>query len=780
MREIQKVGVLGAGVMGSQIAAHLINAGFKVVLLDLKTNFVTEALKKAGSLRPAPFALPEFAELIEVGNFDDDLEKLRSVDWVIEAVKEDLKVKQQLLKRLLPHMTPGTIISSNTSGVSLQDIAEVLPEETRQSFLATHFFNPPRYLNLVEVAPIKETLPEVLSYITEICDRRLGKAVVIAKDTPNYIANRICIMGIMKTFHAMQELELTFEEVDKITGEAIGWPKTATFRTMDLVGLDIFAYVVSYLHDHIPHDEYRDVLVVPDFIQKMIEKGLLGQKTRGGFYKKVRNKDGASEILVINPETLEYEPTHRANLPSIETAKNILDAGERIKFLINGDDKVAEFLKRTLLFTLFYAAHRAEEIANDIVAIDTAVKYGFGWELGPFEILDVIGLEILEKEMQPVPVLVQKMLERGAESFYTEDGANFWDFRSGNYETRKDPEGIISLHGFKKAGREIKENDEASLINIGDGVLCLEFHSTKMNTIGPGIISMLKSAVKEVTKNPAWKGLMIANQGEHFSVGANLDLVYQAILNEELEEALAMVKAFQEANMGLKYMPKPVVAAPFGYTLGGGLEVCLHADAICAAHEIYVGLVEIRVGLIPAGGGTTQMILRSLERIPGNMPTDAFVSPLSLIQKTLETIGMAKTASSAHEAKKIGYFRKSDVIVMNKNRLVEEAKRLVLALARNYRPPQPMKIMLRGENLFATLKVGIDEWEKGGFITKHDALIAGKLAEIMTGGDLTEPTQVSEQHFLEQELKVFLSLCRKEKTQERIAYMLENNKPLRN
>ena len=685
MREIQKVGVLGAGVMGSQIAAHLINAGFKVVLLDLKTNFVTEALKKAGSLKPAPFALPEFAELIEVGNFDDDLEKLRSVDWVIEAVKEDLKVKQQLLKRLLPHITPGTIVSSNTSGVSLKDIAEVLPEETRQSFLATHFFNPPRYLNLVEVAPIEETLPEVLSYIMDICDQKLGKTVVIAKDTPNYIANRICIMGIMKTFHAMQELGLTFEEVDKITGEAIGWPKTATFRTMDLVGLDIFAYVVSYLHDHIPHDEYRDVLVVPDFVQKMIEKGLLGQKTSGGFYKKVRNEDGTSEILVINPETLEYEPTRKVSLLTIETAKSIPDTGERIKFLINGDDEVAEFLKRTLLFTLFYAAHRAEEIANDIVAIDTAVKYGFGWELGPFEILDAIGLEILEKEMQPVPVLVQRMLEQSAESFYTEDGTNFWDFRSGNYEARKEPEGIISLHGLKKNGREIKENDEASLINIGDGVLCLEFHS-EMNKIGPGIISMLKSAVKEVTENPAWKGLVIANQGECFSAGADLNLVYQAILNNELEEALAMVKAFQEANMGLKYMPKPVVAAPFGYTLGGGLEVCLHADAICAAHEIYVGLVEIRVGLIPAGGGTTQMILRNLECIPGNTPAGTFMSPLSFIQRTLETIGMAKKAYSAHEAKQIGYFRKSDGIVMNNNRLVEQAKRRVLALARNYRP----------------------------------------------------------------------------------------------
>lgn len=790
MKQIKKVGVLGAGTMGSQIAAHLTNAGFRVVLLDLKTEIAQAGLEKVKAMqRPLPaFAVPEFAELIEIGNFDDDLEKLKNVDWIVEAVKEDLEIKRNLFKKAAEVRQPGTIVSSNTSGISLKAIAEGLPEEFKQHFLITHFFNPVRPLPLVEIASITETLPEVISYMQNFCDRKLGRTVVMAKDTPDFIANRIAVPGVMKIIEVMLKAGYTIEEIDKMTGKAIGWP-SGVFRTLDEVGLDVFADVVNYLYEHIPHDEYREILKVPDFIQKMIANGFLGRKAKKGFYQMVKKEGGSKELMVIDPETLEYRLSEKVKFASIETGKSIEDVGEKIKFLVSGKDRVAEFLQKTLLFTITYAANRLLEIADDTVAIDTALKNGYLWKIGPFEIWDAIGVENVVKKLkemnQPIPTIVEDLLKSENKSFYQrkEGKAYFFDFKEKNFKEVEKPEGIIILKDLKEQNKVLNENSEASLIDLGDGVACLEFYS-KMNSIGPGTISMMKAAAKEVTENPEFKGLVIGNQGENFSVGANLDLVKEAILNDELEEVELMAKEFQNANMGFKYMPKPVVAAPRGLTLGGGCEICLHADKICAAHETYIGLVEFAVGVIPAAGGTKETLLRNLERIPRDWPPGVEIDtdPLPFIARALFTILRPdiKVATSGFAAKQIGHLREDDIVVMNKNRLIAEAKAQVLALARNYQPPRPKKITLYGQRIFATLKTQIYMFQQGGFMTEHDALIAEKLAEILTGGNLSQPTEVSEQYLLDQERKVFMFLCQQKKTQERIAHMLKTNKALRN
>lgn len=789
--------------MGSQIAAHLANGGFRVLLLDVvpdwffneeqlkeaknRNHLVLNGLKTAAALRPPPFAVPEFAESIETGNFTDDMEKIRDADWIIEAVKEDLKIKTELMKKTAEFRQPGSIVSSNTSGISLNSIVRELPGEFKAHFLGAHFFNPPRYLPLVEITPIKETLPEVLEYMKDFLDRKLGKTVVTAKDTPDFIANRIGVVCIMKILRTMTEGGYSIEEVDKITGKAMGWPKSATFRTLDIVGLDVFDHVVRYLYEHIPQDSCRDILKMPDFINKMIEKGFLGQKVKKGFYQNVKKPGGDKEIIVIEPETLEYRSMKKAVFADIETGKNMPDTGERIKFLFNGKDKASKFAHETMLFTLIYAAERAPEIADDIVAVDTALKNGFAWELGPFEIWDAVGVENIAEELKrtsrEIPPLVEDLLKSGNKSFYQrKDGkTHFFDFKEKNFKEIKKPEGIIVLKNLKEQNKVIESNAEASLIDIGDGVACLEFHS-KMNAIGPGIISMMKKAAREVTENGNFKGLVIGNQGENFSVGANLDLIKESILNDELEEIELFAKDFQNACMELKYMPKPVVAAPFGFTFGAGCEICLHADKICAAHETYMGLVEIGVGVIPAGGGTKETLLRNLEKIPKDLPPGIEIDPLPLIGRALATILRPdiKVSGSAFAAKQTGWLRGDDVVVMNKNRLIAEAKNQVLALAGTYQPPLHKKIALYGQRVYAALKTQIYMFKQGGYMTEHEALIADKLAEIFTGGNLSEPVEVSEQYVLDQERKAFMFLCRQKKTQERIAHMLKTGKPLRN
>lgn len=803
MKQIRKVAVLGAGTMGSQIAAHLANAGFKVVLLDIvpdwlfneeqlkesknRNHLALNGLKTASSLKPAPFALPEFASSIEVGNFTDDMEKIKDADWVIEVVKEDLEVKRKLMEKVSEYRQPGSIVSSNTSGISLSSIVQGFPQEFKSHFLGTHFFNPPRYLPLVEVASIKETLPEITEFMKDFLDRKLGKTVVPAKDTPDFIANRIAVPCIMKILQVMLEHGYSIEEVDKITGKAIGWPKSATFRTLDIVGLDVFNHVVQYLYEHIPHDLSRDILKMPDFVNKMLEKGLLGQKVKKGFYQSVKKQTGDREIMVLDFDTFEYRAMKKVSFADIETGKNITDTGERIKFLFNGKDRASQFVHKIFLFMLVYAAQVLEEIADDIISVDTALKNGFMWELGPFEVWDAIGVENIVEELKntgtQIPQVVEELLKSGNKSFYQrKDGKTyFFDFKEKNFKEIKRPDGIIVLRDLKEQNKVIEKNNEASLINLGDGVACLEFHS-KMNAIGPGTISMMKHAAREVMNNEKFKGLVIANQGENFSVGANLDLIKESILNDEFEEIDLFAKDFQNACMELKYMPKPVVAAPFGWTFGAGCEICLHADRICAAHETYMGLVEIGVGVIPAGGGTKEVLLRNLEKMPKDLPPGIEIDPMPFIVRALMTILRPdiKVSTSAFQAKQIGYLRQGDVIVMNKNRLIAEAKNQVLALSENYQPPRPEKIILYGQRINAALKTMIYLFKEGRFMTEHEALIAEKLTEILTGGNLSEPVEVSEQYILDQERKVFIFLCRQKKTQERIFHMLKTGKPLRN
>ena len=749
--------------MGSQIAAHLANAGFGVLLLDVvpdwlfnaeqlkdvknRNHFALKGLEAAKQLKPAPFAVPEFADSVELGNFSDDLGKLKDADWIIEVVKEDLQIKRGLMEKVAAVRQPGAIISSNTSGISLNSIAKGLPEEFRRHFLGTHFFNPPRYLPLLELTPIDETLPEVVEYMKYFCDRKLGKTVVPAKDTPDFIANRIAVPGVMKIIQVMLEDGYTLEEVDKMTGKAIGWPKSATFRTLDIVGLDVIGNVLKYLYEHLPDDPYRDLLKMPLFMEKMIEKGLLGQKVKKGFYQNIKKKDGGRELLVIDPETLEYRPGKKVSLPGIDAGKNMENTGERIRFLFSGKDKVAEFLQKTLLSTLVYAAERLPEIADDIMAVDAALKNGFMWELGPFETWDAIGVENIAEKLkgmnQRVPPVAEALLKSGNKSFYLrKDGRTlFFDFKEKIYKEAAAVRGIIVLRDLKEQGKVLEESKEASLIDLGDGVACLEFHS-KMNALGPGMISMMKKAAKEITGNKNFKGLVIGNQGDNFSAGANLDLVKEAILNDDFEEIEAMAKNFQDANMGFKYMPKPVVAAPFGYAFGGACEVCLHADRICAAHETYIGLVEIAVGVIPAGGGTKEALLRNLELIPRDLPPGTEVDPLPYLARALMTILRPdiKVSASAFAARQIGHLRETDIIVMNKNRLIAEAKRQVLALAGNYQPPRPRKITLYGGRAYAALKTQIYLFQKGGYMSEYDVLIATKVAEILTGGNLSQPT----------------------------------------
>lgn len=803
MKQIRKIGVLGAGTMGSQIAAHLANAGFDVLLLDVvpdwlfnaeqlkdvknRNHLALKGLEAAKHLKPAPFAVPEFAEAIEIGNFSDDLGKLKDADWIIEVIKEELKLKAQLMAKTAAIRQPGTIVSSNTSGISLNLLAEGLPEEFKAHFLGTHFFNPPRYLPLVEITPINETLLEVVEYMKDFCDRKLGKTVVPAKDTPDFIANRIAVPGVMKIIQVMLQDGYTLEEVDKITGKAIGWPKSATFRTLDIVGLDVFAGVVKYLYEHIPDDPCRAVLKMPVFVDCMIEKGLLGQKVKKGFYQNIKKDDGSRELQVIDPATLEYHPGKKVSFPSIDSGKGIENTGERIKFLFNGKDRVAQFLQKTLLSTLVYAAERLPEIADDITAVDAALKNGFMWELGPFETWDAIGVENIVEKLkaanQPVPAVVDALLKSGNKSFYLRayGKTRFFDAKEKTYKEAVVPEEVIVLRDLKEQGKVLEESKEASIIDLGDGVACLQFHS-KMNALGPAMISMMKKAAKEIAGKRNFKGLVIGNQGDNFSAGANLDLVKESILNDEFEEIELMAKNFQDANMAFKYLPKPVVAAPFGYTFGGGCEVCLHADRICAAHETYIGLVEFAVGVIPAGGGTKETLLRNLERIPRDLPPGTEVDPLPYLARALITILRPdiKVSASGFAARQIGHLREADMIVMNKNRLIAEAKAQVLALAGNYQPPRPAKITLYGSRVYAALKAQIYLFQKGGYMSEYDAIIAEKLAEILTGGNLSQPTEVSEQYVLDQERKVFMFLCRQKKTQERIAHMLKTGKPLRN
>lgn len=802
MMRIGKAAVLGAGTMGAGIAAHLANAGIPTLLLDIapkellpeeekkgltaesktvRNRIVISLFEASKKLKPAPFMLGDNANLISLGNFEDDLAKIKDCDLVIEAVVENLDIKHKIFGEVEKHRKPGSVIASNTSGIPIKSIVEPFSDDFKQHFLGVHFFNPPRYMKLVEVIPTEWTKPEISCSMFGFLDERLGKGVVPAKDRPNFIANRIGTFGMMATVHEMIEMGFTPTEVDQMTGKAIGHASSATFRTSDLVGLDVLAHVNKNLYPAIPEDEDREVFQIPDVINQMLERKLLGDKTKGGFYKKTKNAEGKTEIFELDLPTFDYKPQTKTKFPSLDAAKQIEDLPGRIKSLVWGKDRVGEFLWKTTSRTLRYAANRIPEIADTIVEIDDAIKWGFGWEIGVFETWDAIGVaesvERMKSEGQAVPANVEQMLASGAKSFYREENGHrfYYDFSTNDYKEIPDKAGVLILKSVKDRTGIIKKNSGASLVDLGDGVACLEFHS-KMNSIGSDTISMMKFAVDEVEKNHV--GLVVGNQGQNFSAGANLMLLLLAAQEEEWDDIELMIRGLQNAVMRLRYSAKPVVTAPFGLTLGGGCEIALHGDRVRAAAETYIGLVEVGVGVIPAGGGTKEMTLRAMEMANKTPDADAF----AFIRKTFEMLGMGKVATSAQEARAWGFLRNEDSISMNKDRQIADAKQIVIDLSKEgYVQPQPKTdILALGEAGVATLKLALHMMKQGGYISDHDQLIGTKLAKILCGGELNHQTFVSEQHLLDLEREAFLSLCGERKTQERIAFMLKNGKPLRN
>ncbi len=795
--QIKKAAVLGAGVMGAQIAAHLANAGIPCLLLDiapkeltpdeqakgltLESRAVRNRIAQAGfdaaqKAKPAAFFVGDAAKLVTVGNFEDDLPKLSDCDWVLEAIVEKLDIKRSLYERIEPHLKPEAIITSNTSGIPLAELAEGRSDNFRKRFLGTHFFNPPRYLHLMEIITQPETDSDVVCFMAGFLDKTLGKGIVYAKDTPGFVANRIGNFSMLNAFNVMGELGLSFEEVDALTGTVIGHAKSASFRTLDVVGLDTAYNVAKNLYASLPNDEKRESFKVPAFMEAMVERRLLGDKTGGGFYKKV-----GKDITTLDLSTFEYRPQQKAQFASLGAAKQIESLPERLRALVYADDKAGEFLWRTMSEAGSYAANRIPEIADNIVEIDNAMKWGFAHEMGPFEKWDAIGLEKsvarLKEEGRPVPANVEKLLAAGAKSFYkTENGQRqYFDFASGEYKPVPVPAGITILKSLKDQNKVIKKNAGASLIDLGDGVACVEFHS-KMNALGSDQLGMIQWAIKEVEKNYA--GLVIGNQGENFSAGANIMMMLMAAQEGEWDEINLGVRQFQNTTMSLRYSAKPVVVAPHHLTLGGGCEMVLHADRAVAAAETYIGLVEVGVGLLPGGGGTKEMAVRAAEAAEASPGVDQF----EVLRANFELTAMGKVATSAVEARKWGLLRKADRVVMNDKRVIEEAKQTVLTLvAEGYTPPQPRQdVLVLGEAALTKFKLGMHMMQRGGYISAHDALIGLKIATVMSGGNLTRPTRVSEQYLLDLEREAFVSLCGTKATQERLAHMLKTGKPLRN
>jgi 3-hydroxyacyl-CoA dehydrogenase len=801
-KRIQKAAVLGAGTMGARIAAHFANAGLPCLLLDIvpkdagpaeSNKIVAAGLEASKKSKPAAFFTPELAAKVMIGNFEDDLTRIAEADWIIEAVTENLESKRALLAKVAQFRKPGAIVTTNTSGLPVHLIAEGLPEEFQQHWAGTHFFNPPRYMKLVEVIPGRKTSREVLDTLSDFCDRRLGKGVVIAKDTPNFIANRIGTYSMLNALRLMSTLGMTIEEVDACTGPAVGWPKSATFRTADIVGLDVLMHVVKNIYETAPNDESRESYKVPAFVEDMAKRKWLGEKTGQGFYKRVKG-EGEREILTLDVNTMEYRPRQQAKFASIEAGKAIEDTRERLRSFVialfagQKTDKAQQFIWGGVSEMCLYAGRRMPEISDRIVDVDRAMRWGFAWELGPFEIVDAIGLqafaEQIRKEGRSLPPIFEKALAEGRKSFYaSEKGTtSVFDFASGLMTKVENPAGILILKNLKEAGREVDRNAGASLIDLGDGVVCCEFHA-KMNAIGSDLIAMIHKGLKRLETD--FDAMVIANQAVNFSVGANLMLVLIGAQEQEWDELHLAVKQFQNVNLAIKYAPKPVVAAPQGMALGGGCEISLHAAKIHAAAEAYIGLVETGVGLIPGGGGTKEMLIHANEDAASGDDLDLFHT----LRPVFENIAMAKVGTSAEECRELGYLRRGDAVSMNRERLVADAKETALALLRGGWKPaagswqegaQTTQIKVLGESFLAAAKMAIHLMVRGGYASDYDAHVARKLANILAGGALSAPQMVSEQYVLELEREGFVSLCGEKKTQERIAHTLKTGKPLRN
>ena len=796
MSLIRKVAVLGSGVMGSGIAAHVANAGIPVLMLDMvppkpgpgdvvsskafRNKFALSGLANLRKLRPAPLYTPAALELIEVGNFDDDLARITEADWVVEVVKEDLAVKQALFARVEPHLKPGAIVSSNTSGLSVVGMLEGRGDAFRKAFLVTHFFNPVRYMKLLELVAGPDTDPAVLQRMARFGEETLGKGIVWAKDSTNFIANRIGTYGMLRVLKDMQKAELTVEEVDKIFGPPMGRPKSAVFRTTDIVGLDTFVHVAQNCYDTLTQDEERDTFLVPEFVKKMVAAKMLGDKTGGGFYKKVKGKDGESEIQALDLATLTCRPQQKVRFDSLGAAKGIDDVAERIRTVLTGTDKAAKFAERVTLDTLAYASRRIPEISDDLVNIDRALRWGFAWELGPFQVWDAYGVHKGVERMKELGLKpaawVEQMLASGRESFYGVDGTKdtAWDISAKKAVPVRENPRTLRVEHLRRGNKRLDGNDSATLWDMGDGALLLEFH-TKMNSIDDSIVEMMNKALDRT--EASFRGLVIGNDGANFSAGANIMALLMAIKSDDLASVEKLVASFQQANQRMRYSPIPVVAAPFGLTLGGGAEVTMGANAIQAAAELYMGLVEVGVGLIPGGGGNLQL----LRNLYGPFATDRDFDPLPFLKKMFLTVGTAKVATSAEEARELGFLQRQDGISLNRDFLLSDAKARVLGMADSgFRPPRPTHFRLSGRSGAATVDMMLYDMQINNQISEYDRHIGQKLAHVITGGDVSAYSPVSEQHLLDLEREAFLSLCGEEKTQDRIAAMLETGKPLRN
>ena len=811
MKRIHKVAILGAGTMGARIAAHFANAGVPTYLLDIvppdadapaRNKISAAGLDAAKKSKPAAFMDASLAKLVTVGNFEDDLKKLDEVDWIIEAVVENLEIKRALLRKVEAVRKPGTIVTTNTSGLPVGKIAEGFSDDFRKVWFGTHFFNPPRYMRLLELIPTPDADRTAMVSIAHFCDVHLGKGVVIAKDTPNFIGNRIGTFSVLNVMRLMQEMGLTIEDVDALTGQAVGWPKSATFRTIDLVGLDILGHVVGNMTTNV-HDERSD-LRLPDFFTQMLQKKWLGDKTKGGFYKKSKGAAAGKgdERFALDWKTLEYHPQQRAKFATLDMAKNIEDTATRVRTLL-GDgtaaqkgDKPAAFLWASLSDLWTYCANRIPEISDSIVEIDRAMRLGFNWELGPFELWDAAGVEAtvgrMKKEGKPVAANVEKLLASGQKSWYVDDpksasGQKHWDLGAGNYAAVPAPAGVWSVTVAKKSNGVVKKNAGASLVDLGDGVGCIEFHS-KMNSLGADIISLITQSLKPSGPGDNFDVFVITNDATNFSVGANLMLLLMSVQEEEWDDVDLVIRQFQGMTQAIKFSPKPVVSAPFGLCLGGGTEISLHAAARQPHAELYTGLVEVGVGLLPGGGGCKEMLLRAVDTAAssrGKGSGEALAGSVEIMEamkKAFETIGTAKIATSAHEARGLGFLADSDRITMNRDRVLSDAKARALELYRaGYEPPLPRTdIPAPGENLLAALKMGVYLMRQGEFITDYEVKLGGKIAEVLCGGNVTPGTPVSEQYILDLEREGFKSLCGEKKTQERIQYTLKTGKTLRN
>jgi 3-hydroxyacyl-CoA dehydrogenase len=758
MNTLRRVAVLGAGTMGARIAAHFANAGVPALLLDIvlpgesdRNAAARKGIESAAKHKPAAFFTHSAAALVRPGNFEDNLSEIAGCDWVLEAVTENLALKRDLWKRVDAVRQPEAILSTNTSGIPLASIADGFPAGFRRRFLGTHFFNPPRYLHLLEMIPGAETDEEVLRFVQDFAERRLGKGVVPCKDTPNFIANRIgSFLGGTIAKYTVED-GFSIEEVDALTGPLIGMPNSASYRLLDIVGLDVWAHVAANLYEAVPGDPWRERFLPAPFQKQMLERKWLGEKSGQGFYKRVGPK---RDIHVLDWHTLEYAPLVKPRFPLVEQVRQMNDLPARLRFLVNSDDRVGRFLWKVFSDLFVYSAERVPEIADRIVEIDRAMRWGYAHKLGPFELWDALGFEDvvlrLEKEGRGVPAGVReaKLLYRGAAYF---------DFASRQYRDLEPRAGVIVL----KDCPVVRENPGASLVDLGDGVLCVEFHS-KMNTIGEDNVAMIYDGLEELGRN--FDALVIGNQGDHFSVGANLMMVLLAAQEGEWDELDLAVRRFQQANMALKYAPKPVVAAPFGQTLGGGCEIALHAARVQASAELYMGQVETGVGLIPAAGGCKELLAR-----------------LKDPRKVFELIGYAKVSTSAEDARTLGLLHKADAVSMNPERLIGDAKCLALSLVNGYTPGAPRTdIRVGGEAMFALLKMAVWSAWQGHFISEYDTVIGEKLAHVISGGRLTGEQTVSEQYLLDLEREAFLSLCGNAKTQERMAHTLKTGKPLRN